>query len=267
MASIAEQLAALRAEIAQEERRLSDLQIQAIDMRVAVAALLAEYEQRIWPWQEELQHVQQQIEDIRGYSDKLDISGLPADYVPVEEQYRRTWRPRAGDKLAGNVDFKPRSAATAGGDEAGLKRLYRKLALQFHPDLAPDEPTRQRWTEFMRKINDAYAARDEAALRGLAEALYNEAPPDPGLTTERGLALLPDEDELSRAKSRLQAVQLAIQSVEGEIFDVEWGWEMKLRREIDAAQKKGRDLLGEIAADLQARLEKARRELAALQGG
>jgi hypothetical protein len=267
MSSIGEQLAELRAEIAEEERRLSDLQVKAIDMRVASATFLAEYEQKVWPWQEELQQVEQQIEEIRGYSDKLDIPGLPADYVPVDEQYRQVWRPSAGDKVSMNMEFKPRGAGEAQGwDETSMKKLYRELALQFHPDLAHDEQTRLRWTEFMSKINNAYAASDAAALSGLADALRNEVPPDPGLTEEKGLALVPDEDELEQAKSRLQAVQLAIQTVEGEIFDIEWGWEIKLKKEVDAAADKGRNLLAEISADLQARLVKAKRELASLKG-
>lgn len=266
MANTAEQLAALRDEIAKEEKRLSDLQVRTIDMRVGVASFLAEYEQKVWPLQKALQEITEQLEQIRGYSDKPDIPGLPDDYVPVAEQYRRVWRSSVGDKIALTTDFKPRvGSEDEAWDEVRMKKLYRELALQFHPDFARDDATRQRWTEFMVRINHAFTARDAAALRGIAEALKDEAPPDAGLTTETALALVPDESEIDQAKSRLQAVQLAIQSVEGELFDVEWGWEMKLKKEADAAADKGRDLLAEMAADVQAQLEAARKELAWLQ--
>jgi len=265
MTSVAEQLAKIRAEISEAEGRLADLQIRVMDIRVAAAVFRAEYEEKVWPWQEELGRVQQEIEDIRGYSvERPDIPGLPEDYVPVEEQFRRTWRPTAGDKVMEGVVIKPRDTLPP-ADEASLKRLYRKLALRFHPDLAPNDQTRQRWTEFMSQINDAYAARDAVALQELSDVLAREAAADPGATTETALALVPDEDELTQAQSRLQALQLAIQSVEGELFDVEWAWEMKLKKEVDAARSKGRDLLEEIAADLQARLKEAQRELASLK--
>lgn len=266
MASIAEQLAELRNEIAREEKRLSDLQIRAIDMRVEVANLLAEYERMVWPVQQELQEVKERIDQIRGYSDKLDIPGVAEDYVPADEQWRRLWRPTAIDKLSRKTDFKPRVDSAESPDDASLKRLYRQLALQYHPDLAPNPQTAERWTDFMRRINEAYATRDPAALRNLADALRNEPAPDAGLTQEKGLAPLPDEDELTRAKSRLQALQLAIQSVEGEIFDIEWGWEYKLKKEVDIAKGKRRDLLAEMVADLRAELDNAKRELATLQG-
>lgn len=265
MTSIAEQLAKLRAEISEAEGRLADLQIRVMDMRVAAATFRAEYEEKVWPWQEELERVQQEIEDIRGYSVKRpDIPGLPEDYIPVEEQFRRTWRPTAGDKVTKKIQIQPRDTLPP-ADEASLKRLYRKLALRFHPDLAPNDQARERWTGFMSQINDAYAARDAVALQELSDVLAKEATAEPGASTETALALVPDEDELTQAQSRLQALQLAIQSVEGELFDVEWAWEMKLKKEVETARGKGRDLLGEIAADLQAELEEARRELASLK--
>ena len=265
MASIAEQLAQFRAEITEAEGRLADLQIRMMDARVIAATFQSEYEDRVWPWQEELERVQQEIEEIRGYSvERPDIPGLPQDYVPIEEQFRRTWRPSAADKVPKGVAIKPRDTVPP-ADEASLKRLYRKLALRFHPDLAPNDQARERWTEFMRQINDAYAARDAVALQELSDVLAKEATADPGGTTETALALVPDEDELTQAQTRLQALQLAIQTVEGELFDVEWAWEMKLKKEVDTARSKGRDLLEEIAADLQARLKEAQRELASLK--
>ena len=110
-----------------------------------------------------------------------------------------------------------------------------------------------------------YAARDAVALQEVYDALAKEVTADPGGSTETALALVPDEDELTQAQSRLQALQLAIQSVEGELFDVEWAWEMKLKKQVETARSKGRDLLQEMGDDLQARLEEARRELASLK--
>lgn len=257
--SLADQLTGVRAEINEAEQKLSDLQIKLIDLRVEAAAFAAVFEQKVWPYQKELQEIRQQIDSVRGYTDKVNIPGLPDDYVPAGQQFARAFRPTGLHKLSG--DFKPKGEA-AGTDDVNVKRVYRRLALRFHPDLAPSEATRQRWTEYMGKINDAYAASDVAALKGLESAFNSEFPLESGNTTETGLALVPDQDELMQAQNRLQMVESTMRSVEAEVFELEWGWELKLKRDAQKASAAGRDMLAEMVNDLQKELDKSKRELA-----
>jgi hypothetical protein len=53
------------------------------------------------------------------------------------------------------------------GKEA--QRLYRELARAAHPDLAQDEGEKKRRSEFIARVNEAYAHADEALLRELVE--------------------------------------------------------------------------------------------------
>ncbi|MFD9716539.1 hypothetical protein [Streptomyces sp. NPDC059076] len=49
------------------------------------------------------------------------------------------------------------------------RKLYRELARRAHPDLAQDEPERERREEFITRVNAAYALGDAEALRTLSE--------------------------------------------------------------------------------------------------
>lgn len=270
MASLAEELADLRQQIAEAEQRLSDAQLKIVDTKVDIASIVADYERIVWPYQSELQEVKQKITDLRGYSDQSSrIPGLPDDYIPANEQFRRAFHPKATDRLPDIEAFQPRTGLSR--DDAGLKKLYRTLALKYHPDLAPDEETRERWTGFMKQINSAYADGDSAKLDALGTALAREAPPpvpkpdqSESASAPMALALVPDEDEVSAARSRLDALSVALQNTEAGLFDLQFRWEMKLKKEVDRAHAKGRNLFDEIAIDLQQQLQKAKSDLASL---
>jgi hypothetical protein len=75
------------------------------------------------------------------------------------------------------------------GKEA--QRLYRELVRKVHPDLAQDDAEKERRSAFVARVNEAYAAADEDALRELAAEW--EAGPVP-------LTELPSEAELLHAR-------------------------------------------------------------------
>lgn len=55
--------------------------------------------------------------------------------------------------------------------EAGVRALYHKLALRFHPDRAEDEARRAEHEAVMRKVNDAYHGGDTERLLNLSREL------------------------------------------------------------------------------------------------
>ena len=50
-----------------------------------------------------------------------------------------------------------------------LKRLWIRVLKQVHPSLATDEQDRRRCERLTQQANDAYARRDELALRAVLE--------------------------------------------------------------------------------------------------
>ncbi len=72
------------------------------------------------------------------------------------------------------------SALVAASPE--LKRLWIRVLKRVHPDLAVDEQDRRRCERLTQQANDAYARRDEVALRAVLEPKGppppRQAPPD-----------------------------------------------------------------------------------------
>ena len=55
--------------------------------------------------------------------------------------------------------------------DAGVRALYHKLALRFHPDRAQDEERRAEHEAVMREVNDAYHGGDSERMLALSREL------------------------------------------------------------------------------------------------
>ncbi|GGZ67858.1 J domain-containing protein [Streptomyces subrutilus] len=130
-----------------------------------------------------------------------------------------------------------------------VRRLYRELVRQAHPDLAQDEPERERRDAFIARVNAAYGRGEEQLLRELAEEwAAGPAPeePEPGESEELYARL----EWLSRRKELLALVAR-------ELEDSAIG--SMLRMAPDDPDR----LLEEIAEQLLARVSEREAELAA----
>lgn len=94
------------------------------------------------------------------------------------------------------------------GKEA--QRLYRELVRKAHPDLAQDDEEQERRSAFIARVNEAYAAADEDALRELAAEW--EAGPAPA-------ADLPSEAELLHARLEWMAERKEMLAAEATELD------------------------------------------------
>jgi DNA repair exonuclease SbcCD ATPase subunit len=128
-----------------------------------------------------------------------------------------------------------------------IKMLYRKLARRYHPDLAQSEAERTRLTEQMAEINQAYSAGDLGLLMSLA-----------GMSVPFGVQLNqpPVKSALHRGEplSELEQVQLKLKDVRQKIARLSSLPSVKLSLEVKLARRQGRDLLMEMASDLQRKL-------------
>nr|WSS69964.1 J domain-containing protein [Streptomyces sp. NBC_01175] len=82
------------------------------------------------------------------------------------------------------------------------RKLYRELARQAHPDLAPDETERTRRDEFIARVNAAYGRGDVALLKELA-AEWAAGPVTPELRLSESEELYARLEWLSRRKELL----------------------------------------------------------------
>jgi len=164
-----------------------------------------------------------------------------AAFDPVEEQFRRTWQHNPE-----TAESKPKPTSTP-ATQAQLKKIYRQLARQFHPDLAIDEADRQYRTNKMAAINDAYKAQSMVELMALAEELAThqsrqQAAPPPDQEMAEALA-----EEIERCRRRLRVIDNELRNLPNRSM-------VDLALKVKLAQREGRDLLAEMASELERKI-------------
>lgn len=240
MTQHSQQLAELRAAVETARRELVDAEAELADRRVDIEAFEFEYEARVGVLLTQLEWVNEEVKD---YLDRIqqrrNEQTFGTAFSAVEEQYRRTWqKPK-------QTPVRPRPAPVSDNTAAQIKRLYRQLARRYHPDLAADETERAYRTEMMTAVNDAYAARSLAELLALASELesHGETTAAAKANTAAGMVQALQE-ELARIERRLQQIDLEMQSLHNHPL-------VELSLEVKFAQKRGRDVLAEMAAELE----------------
>ena len=244
--TIHEKLARLRAELARVQDELIDAETELADQMADIRAFEAEFEARVGFLMTQLAELEGQVND---YLDRIqqrrNESVFGSQYRSADEQFRRTWQQPAKPTTA------PPPPPPSADEKARLKKLYRQLARRFHPDLALNEADRLYRTEKMSGINDAYAARSLTELQVFvvemetAGAVTEPAKVHPGQTEADMAQAL--EKEIRRCRRRIQEIDLEMQNLHNRA-----SVEMALERKM--VQRSGRDLLAEIAADLERKI-------------
>jgi chromosome segregation ATPase len=237
--TVRERLVRLRRELKAAKEQLSQAEAELDEERADIAALEREIDRRLGHQLRRLSALEEQVSDYRDRLERLRRSSVyGSDYLPVAEQFRRTWEVPATEESASA------GAATGPIDEKQLKRIYRQLARRYHPDLAKDETDRSYRTEKMAALNEAYAARSLAELA----ALHDARDQDDGLKpqTEAQMADVL-EKELARVRRRLFQVRNERENLHNQPT-------VRLSVEVKLARREGRDLLGEMSRDLRYRI-------------
>lgn len=267
--TIREQLLRLRRQVEEAEAGLIDREAELADLRIELSAFRLEYDTRVGRKVAELEEIEAELkrcrERVQHYR-QWGPGGPPrtragTTYVPVEEQFRRTWR--QPESAAGMPDPALRAGAPrpAGGElaanEARVKKLYRQLCRRFHPDLTQDPAERERRTEIMAAVNVAYSGRTRDVQRSLAEleALAEKDVRAPG--EQAGT----DEQRLAALREKLDQIRRRLGQVEREFRELMDSPTMRMSLEVRLAARRGRDLLAEMAADVDKELLPRQAEL------
>jgi hypothetical protein len=153
-----------------------------------------------------------------------------------------------------------------------LKRLFRQLAQKIHPDRAEDEPDRAWRTELMSEANRAYRAGDEMVLRDIF-AQWQEGRPAADDTPEHRASTSAPSSNPARNSMRAAsaALQRQLDRLQQRIAEVSEQLNRLLASRLyelfaaaNLAKSRGRDLLQEMAVQLDLQLEAARAQLAML---
>jgi len=189
-----------------------------------------------------LAELEEQIERYRGEIQQLRLpDAYEAGYLPVEEQYRRTWQRAADDDIYAGAE--PLEFA----DDQQLKRLYRRLARRYHPDLAADESEQQYRTDKMAALNEAYASGSLVEMIVLDEAT-GEASISGGASQHTDVELAQAlETELARLRRKIHLVQNEIETLHNNPV-------VQLSLDVKLARRQGRDLVQEMNVDIERRI-------------
>ncbi|KMO96190.1 J domain-containing protein [Streptomyces roseus] len=134
-----------------------------------------------------------------------------------------------------------------------VRRLYRELVRQAHPDLARDEAERERRDAFIARVNAAYGRGEERLLRELAEEWAAGPVPEEVRRLNESEELYARLEWLARRKELLSVVAR-------ELEDSAIGSMLRM------APEDPDRLLDQIAEQLLADVAKREAELAALVG-
>jgi len=166
--------------------------------------------------------------------------------VKKEADRRRTQAQESAD-ATGSIAAEEYEAEPFNPSE-DLKQLYRDLAKKVHPDLAPDEQARERRHRFMQEVNQAYSERNEDRLRSLLNEWENR--PDSVSGEGTGAELIRIIRQIARVHNRIEAISQEVENLkESELY--------KLKMRVDETQDESRNLLVEMAAEIDGQIEAA----------
>lgn len=221
-----------------------------------------EYHAKVGRFYAELDRVELQIKELL-YKARLverDAVGNAEQLEKrVESAFRVERRRVEQAKAEPATDPEPPAATRKKTDDASpekkARRLYLKLAKQYHPDKTADPQTRKRHDAIMSLINDAYEKSDLETLARLEMTLPNGDPP----------AESPNERErrLYREYLRLHRVVAELRQDVDRLRENET---YKMREEVAAAREQGRNPLDELHNAVSAKVSEAKARLTTIQG-
>jgi hypothetical protein len=235
-----------RAELASLEAILAERELDLATLQAELHSFQARYLNIVGTRFAQLDEIEAQIAEAQARLSPND-----------QEAQRRAERSRAqaqesaqsaGDsqELTQAIKFRP---------SASLKKLYREVAKAIHPDLTTDEEERARRHQMMAIANRAYEAGDEETLR----AILLEWESSPELVKGEGAGA-----ELIRVIRKIAQVEGRLRAIEAEIETIKRSDLYQLWAKAEGLEESGRDLLAELAAQVDNQIAEARKRLEAL---
>ena len=230
------------AELGELEGLLAERELELADVQGQLSTFQSRYFQAVGARYRDLDRLNLEIAERL-----VGTSSGDSDAEAVLEGARRRAAESAG--AMGDVDDAPVSREEPSSE---LRRLYRQVARQVHPDLALDEADRARRTTLMARANAAYAARDmEAMLQVLRDAA---SLPDAIRGDDVAAKLVRAIRNIHRARERLRQIAEELDSARASPM-------FALMARCNEAADAGRDLLAEMGGVLDADIAAAHAKL------
>lgn len=165
-----------------------------------------------------------------GYSYEKALEAINKIY----EQDRINFDMKSEEILQEEIDVAKRKKVDS-YKENDIKKIWKKLLFQLHPDLTINEEEKRKREQVMKKINDAYAENDYDTLKQLEQLHYVESP---------------DESSIQSIEQKIVEIENAIIFFENEYQNLlasEW---YMWKKKSDHAKRKNLDLFKELEEKL-----------------
>jgi hypothetical protein len=229
------------AELAALEARLTDREAELNALKLELQELQSRHLTEIGPLYRDLAEIEDELAD-------LEIrAGLRP---PPEEESGAGAGDVADEESVDAAICEDHGTAS----HETLKRVFRDLAKNIHPDLAMDDAARLRRHSLMAEANRAYAERDADRLLLILHRWQRSSD-----------AVIGDDDESRELRIRRRRVEVEEQlaAVEAEFIELRNSAIARLKNKIDDTRRQGWDLFAEMVAQVKSDIARAKGRLAA----
>jgi hypothetical protein len=244
-------------ELERKKARLAELEVQLADRELERASLLAD-----------LVHFERRYLQIVGRRYAV-LDELKAQIAEARAQ-RNPPRPDARDQARQARSKAHESARAVGAESPGtpsqddtvsaskpsrsesLRKLYRQAAMLLHPDRTLDGEEKKTRQRLMAEVNEAYQRGDEERIR----AILREWHVSPESVQGDGPGA-----ELVRVIRTIAQVEKRLKAIDAEMDELRKRELFKLKQSVEETEQTGRDLLMELAEQLDREIAQARDEL------
>jgi hypothetical protein len=237
----AEELQAKRRELVQLRKNVAEMELQLSTEKAELNLFEIRYQKVVGAMYAEMDIV------------KAQVLNLAAKLYPNAETFREEAESaREQAKEYSEKKKEPTNSQKEFRPPENLKKLFRRVAKKIHPDLSSSDEERKKRHDLMAKLNQAYDKLDEEGIRSILIEWEAEGYSESSL--ELGEQLVLTVRQLAQIRSRLSNISEEMEELElSEMF--------QLKINIDSAEKEGRDLLQEIAEDIQGKINKAKAQI------
>src|SRR5579871_175573 len=231
-----EELTLLQAELVVQELYLATLQAE-------LAAFEGRYLRAVGVLFAELDDWKARLAELRAQAESSEESQAAA--AEARAQAKESYAAAHG-RAAEVAEFAP---------SPELKTFFREVVRQLHPDYASDDADSRLRNRLMADANLAYRRHDEAALRRILDEYRSSPESVKGDGTEA---------DLKRILLQIDKITERLVQIEAEVAELDSSEIALLMAKAEEARAKGRDLLAEMAKDVQHRIVIARTEVEGL---
>ena len=234
-----QELAKKRQELAILQAELTDRELSLANLRAEIAAFEGRYLREVGVLYAELDDWNAKIAEFAA-----EAAGTEQARAAASEA-----RAQADDSYAAAHGEAARAKDFSPSPE--LKKLFRDVVNQIHPDRAANEIDRALRNRLMAEANLAYSRQDSDALRKILEE-YKSSP-----ESVKGDDTAAD---LRRVLLQIGQILRRLAEIEAEVARLTSSEIAMLMAKVQTAKSKGRDLLAEMRRDIQHRVDLARSE-------